>query len=210
MNYLRCKQQSCQRDIKRLKEREFQLHSELITASQELQRLRLILRDHQSATSSIAAYEGSPVWDRVEESRDLSQRITISHQYLRIDSTTTIFYWATPSDSDTWWIFSFDYSSSIFVSPLASPCPPPSTSVFVSSLLLRYSTALGLTQEASIDSIQRKELTILSYFCVSFTVDCGLSYSLLYIYIYIYIFTYQRDRCFIFFARLYDARVRII
>lgn len=58
--FLLVSQQSCQRDIKRLKEREFQLHSELITASQELQRLRLILRDHQT-TSSIPAYEGSPV-----------------------------------------------------------------------------------------------------------------------------------------------------
>ena len=54
-------EQSCQRDIKRLKEREFQLHSELITASQELQRLRLILRDHQATSSSMSAYEGSPV-----------------------------------------------------------------------------------------------------------------------------------------------------
>lgn len=52
--------QSCQRDIKRLKEREFQLHSDLINASQELQRLRLLLRDHQ-ASPALVAYEGSPV-----------------------------------------------------------------------------------------------------------------------------------------------------
>ena len=52
--------QSCQRDIKRLKEREFQLHSDLISAGQELQRLRLLLRDH---APSLSPYEGSPVWD---------------------------------------------------------------------------------------------------------------------------------------------------
>jgi len=49
---------SCQRDIKRLKEREFQLHSDLISAGQELQRLRLLLRDH---APSLSPYEGSPV-----------------------------------------------------------------------------------------------------------------------------------------------------
>ena len=56
--------QSCQRDIKRLKEREFQLHSELLNASSELQRLRLLLRDHhalQQQPASLNPYEGSPV-----------------------------------------------------------------------------------------------------------------------------------------------------
>lgn len=64
--YFILKFQSCQRDIKRLKEREFQLHSDLINAGQELQRLRLLLRDHQVGNPSSlpvmsAAYEGSPV-----------------------------------------------------------------------------------------------------------------------------------------------------
>ena len=52
--------QSCQRDIKRLKEREFQLHTDLMSAGQELQRLRLLLREH---APSLSSYEGSPVWD---------------------------------------------------------------------------------------------------------------------------------------------------
>ncbi len=52
---------------------------------------------------------------------------------------------------------------------------------------------------------QRKELqsypipVFHSLLIVAYRIHC-------YIYIYIYIFTYQRDRCFIFFARLYDAR----
>lgn len=49
---------SCQRDIKRLKEREFQLHTDLMSAGQELQRLRLLLREH---APSLSSYEGSPV-----------------------------------------------------------------------------------------------------------------------------------------------------
>ena len=207
MNYLRCKQQSCQRDIKRLKEREFQLHSELITASQELQRLRLILRDHQSATSSIAAYEGSPVWDRVEESRDLSQRITISHQYLRIDSTTTIFYWATPSDSDTWWIFSFYYSSSIFVSPLASPCPPPlyKCVCFFSSAALLDRIGLDARSLDWFNSEKGVNNPIL-FLCF---IHCWLwliVFIVIYIYIHIYIYLPKRPLLHIFCPTVWCAR----
>lgn len=49
--------QTCQREIKRLREKELQLQSDLAATSKEILRLRELLKDYSATTTA----EGSPI-----------------------------------------------------------------------------------------------------------------------------------------------------